>query len=736
MMAMKALDPNLMMDRKLELRIWRESTTIFMTSGHGGCGPYGLALSAYHRGFDLEIHVNEDNVFLVDSVRIELNRRNIAIHSIKSTVMTVKRAGDKLQSLLSDNDTDKDSRKEALIVLEINRQGDGSLGELTEALASVLADVEQVVADYQPMLEQTRLTEQNLELGERSSRVQHVDESREFLRWLMDNNYTFLGYSEYELIREQSGKHLRERVDKRLGIFRNEDEVVASVAVDESNPGMERFHLSTQVLAFSKSSVRSRVHRHAYSDYIVIKRFNEQGDVCGESRLLGLYTSRVYTMSPSLIPLIRRKVAMVYERSDLNPDSHDGKALQQILETFPRDELFQSSGSELYETVSAVLAINERYQVRLFMRPDPFGKFVNAIVYVPREVFTTRMRMQIQDLIAGVIHATEYEFTTYFSESILARVHMVFKVDPEHKPAYDIKHLESRIVAISRSWEDHLQDALLDVHGEEHAGRLIEQYRDAFPSAYRDHFEPRTAVQDIASIAELQSANDISMSFYQPVGADSHVMRFKIFHREETLELSDVIPVLEHLGLRVVSEHPYRIITADQQIIWLHDFRMSYNQPTAIDVHVVKQAFQDAFAAIWQNGSRGMGRILVALILDIVILAYPAYLAYQYRKLPPIHDITTDPIDPPRFEALARLRSGEGANSAVYAGSTRPNSSGSPIPISRPWSSKYRRSERGRYEESASQRSRTVQWRSCVGSSRPVDRPFPSSSTPIASLPN
>ncbi|RYZ86247.1 MAG: NAD-glutamate dehydrogenase, partial [Moraxellaceae bacterium] len=348
-------------------------------------------------------------------------------------------------------------------------------------------------------------------------------------------------------------------------------------------------------------SVRSRIHRQSYSDYVVIKRFNSHGEVSGEMRFLGLYTSNVYVMSPTKIPLVRNKVNKVFERSGLSAHSHDGKYLLQILETFPRDELFLSNSSELYEAVTDVAKINERYMVRLLMRHDPFGKFLSCLVYIPRDVFTTQLRLRIQELIGVAINATECEFTTYFSESILARVYLVFKIDATKPLEYDHSKLQKRIREISRSWEDHLQHALIENHGEEKATQLFKQYRVAFPSSYKEHFDSNTAVHDMVSIAKLNSLQDIAMSFYKPENAQPSMIRFKIFRKVNTIELSDVIPVLEHLGLRVISENPYAIRPGSADVVWLHDFQLSYSVDHAHDIHSIKDFFKDAFSAIWHK---------------------------------------------------------------------------------------------------------------------------------------
>ncbi|RYY03027.1 MAG: NAD-glutamate dehydrogenase [Gammaproteobacteria bacterium] len=581
-----------------------------------------------------------DMPFLVDSIRIELNRRNIAIHAVKSTVLYVVRDNKhQLIDILDASDVQTPSQKEAFVYLEINLlTRKEELDDITESIQSVLAELTIVVRDFKPMLEAVAAAEENLSHAEKSVTVANVGESREFLAWLQNNNFTFLGYSEYEFGENNGKKFLQEKVDKRLGLFAHKGGEANYSDAEDLNSGMARFHLAPQVLTFSKSSVRSRIHRQAYSDYVVVKQFNDKGDVIGEARFLGLYTSSVYIVSPSTIPLIRHKVSKVFERTGLNPYSHDGKSLQQILDTFPRDELFLSNSSELFEMSTAIARINERYMVRLFMRRDPFGKFVSCLVYVPRDVFTTQMRLKFQAIIGQAINSTESEFNTYFSDSILARVHLVFKLDQNLPLDYDQEKLERQIREITRSWEDHLQASLVESHGEEKAMRLLQEYRDAFSSSYKEYFESRTAVHDIASVGELKTSDDIAMSFYQPVGAETNIVRFKIFRKTQTIELSDAIPVLENLGLRVLSENPYAIHTKTEGVIWLHDFKLSYNLPGVIDVLAVKDIFQEAFSAIWHKHTvnDSFNKLVLSAELNWrEVFVLRAYAGYMHQTLFP-----------------------------------------------------------------------------------------------------
>ncbi|BFM16430.1 NAD-glutamate dehydrogenase GdhB [Maricurvus nonylphenolicus] len=552
--------------------------------------------------------LQNDMPFLVDSVRIAVNNFNISLHGIKSTVMNLARddKGELLELMgpgaKGRNTKKKQFGKEAFIYLEINLHTDESeMAELARAIEASLVELDTVVQDYKPMAAKAEEAEKNLLLAGEKALEDRVTESRDFIRWLSDGHFTFLGYAEYAFEETKEGRCLKELPEKRLGLFKQYPRKAPQVKEADFNEGMARFHLSPQLLSCTKSSVRSRIHRNAYSDYVVVKLFDDKGNVRGEGRFMGLYTSPVYTLSPSKIPMVREKLRYVMERSGLDPMSHDGKVLRQVIETFPRDELFQSSASELFECVIGVARINERHMVRLFMRRDPYGKFVNCIVYVPREDFSTRLRLQIQNLIGKALNAQEHEFNTYFSESVLARSHIVFKVDPDDSPDFDIRRLEERIVDISRSWEDHLLHSLCDALGEERGSMQFSRYGEAFPLSYCSNFEARVAVQDIEIMSGLTADDDIAMSFYQPMGADKHSMRFKVFHHDSPLELSEIIPVLEHLGLRVLGEHPYEITDKNGQSVWLHDFNLLFGLDTDVDVHSTRHNFQDAFAAIWRG---------------------------------------------------------------------------------------------------------------------------------------
>ena len=581
--------------------------------------------------------LQRDMPFLVDSVRMEINRRDTVIHSIKSTVMRLKR--DKrgnLQELfprhLVVDEDDSAISGEALVYVEINLDtSHAHATELGASLKDVLGDVELVVDDYVPMLDTCSAMEDQLHTG-LSEDDANLQEACAFLQWMRDGNFTFLGYREYEFCQQGEKKVLCEVEQRRLGIFKKLEELAEPTPEAAFSEGKQRFYQGPNFLTFAKSSVKSRVHRAAYSDYVTIKRYDASGEVIGESAFMGLYTSPVYTESPVKIPIIRRKMASIMESSGLALHSHDGKALRRILDTFPRDELFQSSTQELFHTVMGVLAMNERAHIRLFMRRDPFGKFVTATVYVPREQFNSEVREEICAHIARAIKAKESDFTTYFSESILARVHFVFRVSPSEPVDIDVAQLEAQIVDITRSWEDVFQKSLIESHGEEEGNRLYSVFGRAFPAGYREDFEPRIAVQDVSAIEGLGPDNRVAMSFYQPVGAEPGSLRFKVFNWGGGLTLSDVIPVLEHLGLRVIGEFPYTIRPAGNTEVWMHEFHLEFGLPTRVDAQASRNLFQDAFAAIWSGvaESDAFNRLVLAARLNwrevSMLRAYARYL--------------------------------------------------------------------------------------------------------------
>jgi len=539
--------------------------------------------------------LQSDMPFLVDSARMALNRRGRAIHTIHNAVLRTQREDDKLTGMAEAQD---EHHRESAIYMEVDRTSDADeLKAIAEDLAEVLTYVDASVQDYPQMIAKAK--ELQAELAERSEA--EAAEAKAFFDWMLDDRFTFLGYDEVAI--DYSGEEVAvKRVDgAELGTMKLLIESGKAPSLDNLRDEERDVLLEPVALAFGKDNLRAMVHRPAYRDRVVVKRFDEQGNVVGKCRFYGLYTSRVYSENPSLIPVLRQKVEAVLEQAGFEAGGHNAKALVQIMSDLPRDELFLSSEAELLETAMGIFGLQERRRARLLVRRDRLNQFITCLYFVPRDIFNTALRIQVQGLLEGAFQAEDAEFTTTFSESVLARVQFVLRVDPNNPTYPDLAELESSVVEVSRSWSDELHDALTEICGEEQGNALQNGYRDAFTSAYREHFSPSSAVYDVQRIEALSPENKVTMSFYRVLEQSQDVLRFKLFNEGAPLVLSDVIPVLENLGMRVVGEHPYEVSHADGRRFWIHDFTLIYQGGEQVVLEDVKDVFQDAFASIWSG---------------------------------------------------------------------------------------------------------------------------------------
>jgi len=570
--------------------------------------------------------------FTTASVRGEINRRALRIHTIASCNLTVQRDEQgELNAVLAHNGDHAEDPGEALMFFEIGRHSKPEdLADLQEALADILAEVRSVVADYPLVCERLHAAAEDIQ-SSTCVPAEHRDEAVKFLQWLENNHMTLLGYEYIQVKRTGSETRVKVGKDARLGILRlRKTRGVLDLQADIESLSLEQMH--RKQLSYSKSQQRSRVHRLTYPDYVIVKVFDDAGEIVGQHRFVGLYTSSVYTMNPNLIPILRHKVDQIMALSDQQWAAHESRELARVLEVFPRDELFQSSVKDLYETVNTVNRIQQRRQTRLFVRKDVHGKFFNCIVYSPRDRYTTEQREKIEGLLCAAFHAEEAEFTTHFSESILVRVHFVLRVDPAVTLDFDAQDIEDRIVQATLAWEDRLQLRLVEEFGEEHGEQYLTELGSGFPPGYRDDFDPRVAVLDIKKILRVSNGEELAMSLYRLVEEGDEMLRLRLYHRGKSLPLSDVLPILENLGLRVVTERPYGIRAASGNVFWVQEFSLIYSLSHNIAMDQVKDDFEDAFARIWfgEAESDSFNRLLLGTRLswrEIALLrAYARYL--------------------------------------------------------------------------------------------------------------
>ncbi len=574
-----------------------------------------------------------DMPFCTASVRGEINQRQLPIHTLASCNLVTRRAGDGgLEAVLPPGaEAPAGASAESLLYFEIGRHSDvAELEPLRLALEAILGEVARVVDDFTPMRERLDAAAADLAAAACVDR-EGREEARAFLDWLKHDHVTFLGYEYLAVARAGAGYEVESPADTHLGILRErETRGARDLAEDLATTAPAALHDS--VLTFGKSRRRSRVHRQAYPDYIEVKVFDEGGEVIGQHRFLGLYTAAVYTMNPALIPVLRRKVDAVLALSGLDTSEHDGRELIRVLELFPRDELFQSSVQELYETASAVNRIQERRQTRLFVRRDTHDKFVSCMVYMPRDRYTTERRQRVQRILSGAFAAEESEFTTLFTESILVRVHFVLRVDPERLSAYDVNEIEEQIVQATLAWEDRLRHRLVEEFGEEQGERHFRDIGVGFPPGYQDDFDPRVAVVDMHKMLALDAGERLGMSLYRLLEEGDDHLRLRLYNLGAPLPLSDVLPILENLGLRVVTERAYPVRARRGEHYWIQEFSLIYTLAQNIDLDEVKGEFEDAFRRIWfgEAESDSFNRLLLGTRLswrEIALLrAYACYL--------------------------------------------------------------------------------------------------------------
>lgn len=542
---------------------------------------------------------HDDCPFLVDSIRMEVNRNGFQIHfAIHFGGLKVKRDDqNRITEILPLGANDSDAVSEAPIYLEIDRQVDPEIMEsLKVNIERILGDVRISVIDWRKMIDRVEEILMDLDQNPPPLDPDEIAESKDFLRWLINNHFTFLGTRDYKLIGNETNRALQVIPGTGLGVLRDEGTSIASRSYADLPPQARKLALSKNILIIAKTNTKSTVHRAAYTDYIGVKRFNAKGELIGERRFVGLYTSTAYHSSPRYIPFLRHKVAKVIQEFHFPPDSHNGKEVVHILETLPRDDLFQATHEELVELTIGILHLQERKQVRLFVRKDSYDRYFSCLVYVPREIFNTELSLAMQDELMRAFHGIESSFTTYFSDSVLARLHFLIRVNPKTIVEYDVKKIESHLMAIARSWSDELRTHLLAEFGEAEGLKYYAKYRKAFPASYTEYYLPRTAIDDIKKIEELSPENPLAMILYT---SGSGSMRLKLFHSEHTIALSDVLPTLENMGLRIIGERPHEIIFKDGSIVWVNDFDMTYVRNKEIDVEQIKDIFQDAFVNIW-----------------------------------------------------------------------------------------------------------------------------------------
>ncbi|MHB1221427.1 MAG: NAD-glutamate dehydrogenase [Gammaproteobacteria bacterium] len=554
------------------------------------------------------IQVSHDDIpFLVDSIRMTLNRYGYPIYFILhfGGLKVERDSHHRIIGFPSKDAQGVEVTTEAPIYVEISALLDDKAKELLRKdLDHALSDVRVTVADWRKMVNAAEECLVELDKNASSLDQAELQESKDFLSWLINNNFTFLGARDYNLIGDGTSRALQAVVGSGLGVLRDEISNASSKSYSELPPQARKMALSKNILILAKTNTLSTVHREVYTDYIGVKKFNDKGELIGERRFIGLYTSTAYNSSPRQIPFLRHKVDKVLQNLGFPADSHDGKEAVHILETLPRDDLFQATQDDLTELTLNIIQLKERKRIRLLVRRDVFYRYFSCLVYVPREIFNTNLANAMQDILMESFKGKECTFTTYFSDSVLARIHYHIRVNPKTAVEYSVSQIEKKLVDVARSWTDELQDVLVKQYGSGEGLRYLNKYSKAFSASYTESYTAEMALADIKKIEALSKQSTLGMLFYKTTDT---MLGLKLFNVDQAVVLSDVLPILENMGLKIIGERPHAVKFKDGSKVWIHDFDMIYAGAKDIEIENVKDIFQESFAKVWFNEAENDG---------------------------------------------------------------------------------------------------------------------------------
>ncbi|QWC86930.1 NAD-glutamate dehydrogenase [Nocardioidaceae bacterium] len=595
--------------------------------------------------------VTDDMPFLVDSVTMAVSNLGTEIHTVLHPQVLVRRDehGGLLEVLGEDSDRSGDTGaegvlREAWMHVEVDRESDAAdLRALEESVTKSLADNRAAVEDWRAMQDRVGEIVEQLEARREDGVVDHLDddldESIALLQWLADDHFTFLGFRCYDLVEleaedlpddaedQGSTRALCPQLETGLGILRaaeGQEPTPSRLPAEVADQAVE-----PTVLVLAKANSKATVHRPAHLDYVGVKRVDEDGRVVGEWRFLGLYSSTVYTETITRIPVVRRKVEQIFEIADVDRVSHTGKALMDVLENYPREELLTTPVDELAPTATAVMRNRERRQVRLFIRSDRYARYLSCLVYLPRDRYTTAVREKVTAILKEQLRGESVEYTARVNESFLARLHIVVRPPrDEGLPTYDHEDLERRLKEVARSWRDDFLTALDDEFGEERGAELAKKYAPAVPDSYEDHYVARTAAVDVGRLEALEGEEDLSLRLFERVDSRPGEIRLKLYRRGTPLTLSNVLPVLTDLGAEVVDEHPFPFEGLGVPT-HVYDFGLRTPEPVPSGE---RDRIAEALLAVWEGRaeSDSYNTLVLAAGLDwrevVVLRAYGKYL--------------------------------------------------------------------------------------------------------------
>ncbi len=588
--------------------------------------------------------VAHDRPFLVDTLLISLEEQGLDIHRIYNIILSVERDDTGRVSKIT-NAPESATTNMSLIHCEISYQDNDNLVALQQVLMDKIDTLDVVVEDWAQM--QQRLSDIKAEMTQQTLPQVYYskEEIQAFLAWIADDNFIFLGFREYRLENHHysnsnsnsNGQHTDSDLDliaignSGLGLLRGSDTDKVSESFRQLPSELKQLLTGSRVLMLSKSSRVSPIHRAVYMDFLGIHKFNEQGDLIGEYRFIGLLTSQAYQLTVKQIPLLREKANKIMEMSTLPRNGHAYHKMMHVINTLPRDDLFQANVKELYPIVYGISQLQDKKRLRLFSRIDHYQRFVSCLVYIPRDKFNTELRLKVQEVLEAAYGGTSSGFTTEFNESDHARVHVHVRTLPGKINRVDNSDLEAELSLLMESWSDNYQKVLLDNVGEQQANELMQRFLAYIPAAYQERFDVRTAVEDTKRLASLSDEQPMLWHLYQSTGDASNQLHLKLYGRKQPVILSKVLPMLENFGVSVISAQTYEFDLPDLPI-WMQEYALTLEHVDAVDMRTVRGQFEGSLKEIWANrvDSDGFNELILTTNLDtydvVVLRALSSYM--------------------------------------------------------------------------------------------------------------
>ncbi|MGZ5445996.1 MAG: NAD-glutamate dehydrogenase domain-containing protein, partial [Thermoanaerobaculia bacterium] len=577
--------------------------------------------------------VNDDMPFLVDSVSAEIHLRERKIHLLLHPVIrAIRDAGGKRVEITDTLHAPPDAVVESYMHVEIDQETEPEeLESIRASIEGILRAVRLAVQDWRAMRGRLKEDTDELETAKLPMPAEEVTEAKEFLRWLDDGNFIFLGHRRYAFNTRDGKDYLEPVTETGLGILRDIRPESVDRAREALSPEQSAYARTKDLIIVTKGNSRSLVHRPVPMDRIGIKQYDDAGNLIFEDRFLGLFTSAAYSRSVRDIPMLRLKSKRVLDRAGLDPSSHNGKALVDILETFPRDEFFQITDADLFEIARGILLLQERQRVALFTRKDVFERFVSCYVFVPRDRYTPEFKEKAKQVLEETFHGRDTHVYDHVTSSALARGLFVVSTTPGKIPPVDIRRVEAQLGDVARTWSDRLLDALTTKQGEEVGIDLHHRYKRAFPMAYAERFSADAAMFDIGHVEHVLATGELVVDLYRH-RTEQRQFHCKIIHSGPAVPLSEIMPRLENMGLKVLDEIPYEVRPLGaNQAVRIRDFNVDA-EGMPDDLAPVKEKFQNAFIRVWthQAENDGFNRLILGAELEwdevVVLRAYAKYL--------------------------------------------------------------------------------------------------------------